>query len=639
MIKAVRAAGGRPRYTEVPGLGHDVWKVVYNSDELYQWMLNPKPAQQTQVPLAVKPGAKQFQPEETEPFIPAVEVPGAVFVRLGNDVLDAVAYALPDLVPSDSLTGTVPDVYDSTVAQGRVFNITFSGLSYSARLTEARLRATDSGTLDVQLGLEDLQLTIATTYVTGASQSAVAGPITVSAGFNGPVWLKLKVRPRVEHRRLRLELVSSDFSVPWENYTVSWPAWVSTRGLGMTRRKVAQGLVDGLYSNRQRFEEQVKAAVPGLLEKLEENLDWSKAASLVQSFWPLPVYKPRVRLWPTDVAVDAKGVSLTLGVTAAAADPKAAPKQPAVLSQFNRPAASLPQTEGLRVGLAPGLLQPLTELLIQADVARIHVKDIPQPEFAVFADRAVMSEILPDLKQPGEHVELWSEVVLAEPLQVLQSKDRRFTFYLPKLLLSVAVRSNGKEPWRPYAEFELSVRQSAEAEVVRPAWNKRALRLKWTDGPKVEVHARFAPGYTPVDSKINLKRFQQLFVQAWRAWTSQGVYAQTEVPDVTFGVCRLRLERAGGTPPFLFVEFQVPTIQLTNTTDVPVTYKTKGPRGTWGGPYTLEAHSKHTFRVPYALLYKRETDEFSEFYKLPVGAECEFRQQEGSHAPRLFLLE
>jgi poly(3-hydroxybutyrate) depolymerase len=37
MIKAVEDAGGRPRFTEVPGMVHDVWNQAYLNQELYQW--------------------------------------------------------------------------------------------------------------------------------------------------------------------------------------------------------------------------------------------------------------------------------------------------------------------------------------------------------------------------------------------------------------------------------------------------------------------------------------------------------------------------------------------------------------------------------------------------------------------------
>jgi predicted peptidase len=42
MIKALKAAGGRPEYHEYPGVGHNCWDLTYAKDELYQWFLKHK---------------------------------------------------------------------------------------------------------------------------------------------------------------------------------------------------------------------------------------------------------------------------------------------------------------------------------------------------------------------------------------------------------------------------------------------------------------------------------------------------------------------------------------------------------------------------------------------------------------------
>jgi len=42
MIDALKAAGGEPRYTEYPGVGHNSWDRAYGTQELYDWMLKQK---------------------------------------------------------------------------------------------------------------------------------------------------------------------------------------------------------------------------------------------------------------------------------------------------------------------------------------------------------------------------------------------------------------------------------------------------------------------------------------------------------------------------------------------------------------------------------------------------------------------
>lgn len=39
MIAAIKKAGGSPRYTEYPGVGHNSWDKAYGTDELYSWLL------------------------------------------------------------------------------------------------------------------------------------------------------------------------------------------------------------------------------------------------------------------------------------------------------------------------------------------------------------------------------------------------------------------------------------------------------------------------------------------------------------------------------------------------------------------------------------------------------------------------
>jgi predicted peptidase len=41
MVRALREAGGSPRYTEYPDVGHD-WRQAYGSDELYEWLLKQR---------------------------------------------------------------------------------------------------------------------------------------------------------------------------------------------------------------------------------------------------------------------------------------------------------------------------------------------------------------------------------------------------------------------------------------------------------------------------------------------------------------------------------------------------------------------------------------------------------------------
>lgn len=38
MVEALKKAGGAPKYTEYPGVGHNSWDKAYGTDELYDWL-------------------------------------------------------------------------------------------------------------------------------------------------------------------------------------------------------------------------------------------------------------------------------------------------------------------------------------------------------------------------------------------------------------------------------------------------------------------------------------------------------------------------------------------------------------------------------------------------------------------------
>jgi hypothetical protein len=42
MIEALKKAGGEPKYTEYPGVGHNSWDKAYATKELYDWLLEHK---------------------------------------------------------------------------------------------------------------------------------------------------------------------------------------------------------------------------------------------------------------------------------------------------------------------------------------------------------------------------------------------------------------------------------------------------------------------------------------------------------------------------------------------------------------------------------------------------------------------
>ena len=635
MIAALRAAGAEPRYTEVTGGGHDINHVVYDTDAVINWMLDPTGAQPGALALSVPLDA---EPVDTSPFIAALELEGAATVRLGNTMLDALAMSIPSLLPKNLLQGALDDIYDSTVVEGLPFNITFGRVSYSADLWRVRFKAYRKDRLNVQVGVQNAVLRIGGTSVVGRDHSASAGPMDIVIGHREPVWLSFDVTPYIKDRRLKLRLVATRFDIPHDNWYVTYPAGVSVRGFGMTRDKVSNGLVEGLYGNKARIEQEVTSLVPSLVTAMEEKLQLDQANGLVRSFWPLPVYSPRVRIWPQDVSTDDNGVSVVLGITAAAVDASSAPEKPVRRAVTKIAASDIPRSKDLHVGVAPNMLQGLTELLVAADVAKINVLDIPEATFAGFADRATLTRAFPELDQLDTSTEISSELHLAGPIEITSAKDsERMAFQAPDLMLKISTRpGNGQAPWEPFAEIRYSVGQGADTSLQRVTDDTRALQLEWKGDTDISTAAEFASSYTPTDTTIKEDVLTDLFRQSWKRWTGQGPASQTIIPDFDLGLTQLRLSEAGWKSPYLAVTFSAPGVKLTNSSDENMVYETKGPFSDWGGPYTLEPGKSHDFPIAYPLIYRRKVDEEFVVYSLAPGSHSEFRTPRTGGPPRLF---
>ena len=42
MIEGIKKAGGEPKYTEYPGVGHNSWSRTYASPETWKWLFEQK---------------------------------------------------------------------------------------------------------------------------------------------------------------------------------------------------------------------------------------------------------------------------------------------------------------------------------------------------------------------------------------------------------------------------------------------------------------------------------------------------------------------------------------------------------------------------------------------------------------------
>ncbi|MBC8117168.1 MAG: prolyl oligopeptidase family serine peptidase, partial [Candidatus Saccharimonas sp.] len=510
LVEALKGAGGTVTYTELPKGGHDISEAVYGNEAVVQWMLAPRKAPTELGPQTVKAVAAV-----NVPFVPAVEMPQAVGIRLGNDALAALSYSAPQTIPANLLTGSLGDMFDSTSVQGRSFSIRFSGISYRGSVERVLVRGWGRDKLLVQIGVRNVTLTIGGTYVNGQRHAAQAGPITIMIGHRYPVWLNLEVTPYIADRKIRLKSGAASFQIPNDNWYVTQPAGVSTQGFGMTQGAVTSGLTNGLYGSKGRIENEVLAIAPNIVKQLEDFLVLPDTGMTLSSLWPLPVNPPRLKAYPEQIVTDEHGVSLIVGLTAGSLNPFGPASALKKVAPAGVTLAQLAGDKALHVTAAPQILEPLTQMVIDADQAKLDLLDIPEPLFAKLAERATLQELIPDLKQYGEALQVRSTLRVTSPLTVGEPSEpavsdgpKPFEFNVSGLQIDVQIKTDpAQTKWQPCATFDLKISEQVQASLVKPSHERRQLRLDWLPVSSVTGSGRFAEGYQAKDTSLNTESY------------------------------------------------------------------------------------------------------------------------------------
>jgi predicted esterase len=587
LIDELRNQGRGPWLSIIPGSGHDVWQIAYGSEALLNWMLAPTNEGHPPELAATAESINAVTAEDD--FKPVLEIPNAVAIRLGNRMLNAVSYAIPARVPDEAVSGDIPDIHDSTSAEGIRFAVTFSRIRYRGKVSRAKVKAVGDGQLRLQLGLTDVSLTIGATSLRGRGRSATAGPITIAVGTRRPVWLNVDAEPYVQNRRLRLRTLNSSFTIERDNWHVTRPAGVSARGLGMTQPRVSDALVRGLYSRKSRVEQEVVAAVPSILRWVEDALDLSGAGQATDAVWPLPVYHPVAKAWPQTVSTDSNGISITMGLNVAAPTNQDLPFRVADSSDdLLLPAGS---EETLQVGISSRMLGPLTQLLVESDVAQINVLDIPGDAFVDLTRRDRLISVVPKIADYPEDVEVRTELVLTKPMSLQRE----------------SLTANATPP--------VSNEPTADASTLSGVLHLNA------PGAVLRIAIRESDGSWTSAAEFELSVSQRITVQVNRVEESSGVRL-LPAADVQVSVPQGRTLIGGPTA----------------ADEEVLMYELKGPASGWGGPYGLEPGKSHRYDLDYSLSYRWKSNGKTTVYTLKPGSESEFRVPSGGGPAALFRM-
>lgn len=675
MVDALRKAEGNVIYTPIQDGTHDVWTDVYGSPEVLSWILNPETdeaAQQRAANVKLGVNKAKYGRYGLQPFKPALDLEQAAFVRVGNEFLSSVSADIKNRIRPGMLSGGIRNISMGQTVQGRQFTVTFARNSYNANLDWATIQATGNGRLRVQMALSNININIGGTSISGQRHFASTGPITIRVGHRGAVVLSLDLVPSISDRKVRLRSTGTSFNIPANNFSVSTPQVTRTQGVGMTADRVRSGIVSGLNGSRGRIESEIQAVIPSVIAELERQLDFDDYGDYISSFWPLPAYAPRVKIWPEEIAVDKEGVSLVLGLTAAS--PVAFGPTPKLQTRNVNGLAvkEIPKTSGLTVGVSSGFVEPLTGLLANTGLAHVNVLDIPDPEFHQLVDRDFMKSLFPGQIAAGNK-EVRAEVVLIAPIQATTERTDRVSetgslkpvpvsFLASQNPITIDVGENsgiesgtqlglmannirilyssqsddGKD-WTTIGHFDLQMRQNIGLSMRGLVAGKRTIQTDWLNDPELQVTA-VMDGVEESELQRMSGEFKSRFMAAWNHWT-QGQSSSVNVPDLDLGVTKYRMNSLRSQGRSVAATFAKPATRITNSSSKTLTYKITLPsRRTT--THVLEPGKTHVFNVSSSFTYESTADDGNTSrFLLKSGSHSEFRLPKSGGEPQLFQAE
>jgi poly(3-hydroxybutyrate) depolymerase len=651
MVDAVREAGGRAYFTLLPEVRHNILSVVFGDDAVYEWMLNPRsePRPESIVQAAKAPLKKtDIDPDFFQAFVPGVEVPQAIYVHLDPEAIEALCYALPEMVPAEALSANAPDIYQSRQGIMSRFRITLAGINYRGTLERAIVSTKDDGWITITLGIRNMIAEIGSTSVRGPLMSATAGPMDIVVGRARPVWLAFDVRPTVANRKVKFEIGSRHFEIPNDNYYVTTPQVGVGTPMPFIRRRIAgtvsSQLVEGAYGRKTEIEQRVVDAVPGLVARLEQGLEKSLIRTRELGGWPMPATQPRYRLWVDSLHVDRGGIAMILGTVFAqpGLNPTSRP-----LRRVERPIVkveTLAGGRGFTLGFSGAVAEGLTQTVVDSGAAVMNADEMSVKEFGAFGDVAQISKAVPDILRYGDGLQIRTRFRAVEPVlcnaverptsdgkETLDNasgeKDKRCLVQLglPHFVLSVEIKTLPRQAqWQSCAEFDLRAVQELKLGVRAPAFSERTFTLKKASPEEIDVKGHFADGYMPQNPTLHPEVIRELLRTAWNAAGKLDLVDEVAMKDRLIGSANLRLSDVETIGPFIALRYQPARTRITNGTSDPIVYEVRGPQSTWGGPFTLKPNESSDFPVPYPVTIRRTIANKEEVQTLPMGSDFVF---------------
>jgi poly(3-hydroxybutyrate) depolymerase len=637
MVDAIKIAGGHAYFSEVTKKGHDLSNVVFTQQSFTDWLLDPKQKPNQDLEW-IEPKGYSSGLDLEVPFVPGAELARALRFRVCKDVLDALCYAAPKNLAQKPMLGSVAPVHQSTKLGGFLpLSVALSGLHYQGQIEQVRIIPKAPNRLILQAGLRNFTMTVQNSQVNGKLMlSASAGPMNVVIGHRAPVWLTMELRPHVQNHRLQLNLTGMDFQIPADNWYVTEPSGVHVRGLPFLNSKVSEGLVNGVYSRKGEIERQVLNSLPSLVQKFETKInDIMYAKTLCIGQISMPMWQPRLKMFPEEILIDDDGITMVSGITLCTLGQT--PKGLQAASYAAPKEFPAPIKTGVEVNVSESVVPAWSKLIINGKVSCFNVFDFTPPEYHALADREFLQEIIPDLKKYGEKMEANVDFYLRDPIRLrtpdLSSASRMIenapgnlmTLSLSSVPLRVAIRQQGESKWTPVGELNMSIEREYAPHVKKTGFVGRGLKFAELSNFRIVPQWSFSQTYTPDDSHVDADRLVTSIIKAREAAQILDGVKPDNVSDVVMhGIC-LRMETMDWRKDHVVIQYQLPGVLVTNDSNQPLTYEVRGPDTDWSASRTLKPGGFDQYRVPYPMTWRRRDGAASQLYTLPLGSEYSFR--------------
>ncbi len=644
-FEVFQAAGGVGAFTELTGVGHEVWLNVYGNPQLYEWMLSPgKVSEDT----ASSERYRQNNPDlpfdryGTQTFEVGMTIPKAAAVKISPSMLSYLSEVLADEMRQTPFRGAVQAISQSSSVEGHPFSVTFSGNSYSANVQGVTVVADNNGLLTANIALSPIQMTLGRASIRGVRrQAASTGPINITAGMRGPVILSLSVRPSVLNGRFVFQSAGVNFSIDPGNYAVSTPAVYGTSGWGVTPERVSSGIVQGLYGSKSRIEQEVRNVAPSLIstfeQKVNEAMSFASADDVLAGMWPMPFYQPRVRVFAESVQVSSSGIAITLGLVSAGLSggqdrsmvASIRGSQPVNFDRFEK-------DELLKVSLDTGLFEAFTRQIVSADIAEVHVLDVPVDEFHVLSQNSYWEGMSEEIAAALEGKQAMAYLKLVDPVLIKPTSEQDvFELSTNGLMMELyAADDQGNES--PVLAERLTITQKLKLSLDGNPRGGKMLAMAWLGD--AEVKGISEQGVELVSLRPDQhSQVESTLKTGWERWIAKDDLMQIDAPSIEMGAAQLQLNELDTAKMNLIAGFGAGKIKIINTSQKDLLYRVATRQSSWSSEYRLPSGRNHEFTTLYPYRYRGTQDGKEVTFTLPLGGMYEYRVPQEGGEPQLFL--